>query len=45
MDDKFIIQTANFTYSSFYKNREMYFVSQDKYIKENLEKIFIKDWN
>jgi hypothetical protein len=23
----------------------MYFVSQDKYIKENLEKIFIKDWN
>lgn len=45
MDTKFIIQTANITYSSFTKNREMFFVSFNKNILDNLKKIFEKDWN
>ncbi len=44
-DDKFIIQTANLTYSAFKTNRETFFVSRNKNIRDSLKKIFEKDWN
>lgn len=44
-DDKFIIQTANLTYSAFTKNRETFFVSTNPEIRNSLQKIFDKDWH
>ena len=44
-EKQFSIQSANLTYSSYNKNREFIFVSDDKTIRENLEKIFLSDWN
>ncbi|UFX82710.1 phospholipase D-like domain-containing protein [Candidatus Absconditicoccus praedator] len=45
LDDKFIIQTANFTYSGFFRSKELFFISEDENIRESLEYIFEKDWN
>lgn len=42
-DDAFIIQTANLTYSSFFSNREFFFLSYDPVIQSNLKAIFAKD--
>lgn len=44
-NNKFVIQTANITYSSFFKNREFFFVSDNNIVFDNLKKIFEKDWN
>lgn len=43
-DDMFIIQSANFTYSTFNSNREIFFVSRDSLIRESLKNIYLKDW-
>ena len=43
-EDSFIIQTANLTKSSFDKNREYVFSSQNENVRKSLEKIFEKDW-
>ena len=40
----FVIQTANLTYSAFFKNREYFFVGQDEQIRESLRYIFEQDW-
>ena len=42
-DDAFIIQTANLTYSSFFSNREFFFISYDPIIHSNLQALFVKD--
>lgn len=42
-DDAFIIQTANLGYASFFNNREFFFISHDRRIRDNLEKLFAKD--
>lgn len=44
LDDAFWIQTANLTHSSFFKNREHFFYSENQEILENLEYIFDKDF-
>jgi len=44
MDDKFWIQTANLTHSSFFKNREHFFSSSHSWVYESLKWIFLKDW-
>lgn len=43
-DDYFIVQSSNFTYSFFYKNREFVFKSWYSPILISLKKIFDKDW-
>lgn len=43
-EDSFIIQTANLTKSSFDKNREYVFSSQNENVRKSLEKVFEKDW-
>lgn len=43
-EDSFIIQTANLTKSSFDKNREHVFSSQNENVRKSLEKVFEKDW-
>lgn len=43
-DDKFIIQTANLTYSSFNKNREMFFLGSDTGVVKSLQNVFYNDW-
>ncbi|NOZ44342.1 MAG: hypothetical protein GXP45_04330 [bacterium] len=43
LDREFWIQTANLTHSSFFKNREYYFVSQDTGVYQSLQTIFDKD--
>ncbi len=45
LDDKFIIQTANLTYSAFFRSAEIFFVSQDKDVLDSLNYIFQQDWN
>lgn len=42
-DNAFIMQTANLTYSSFFNNREFFFVSHDAAIHNNLAELFQKD--
>lgn len=42
-DSWYIIQTANMTYSSFAKNREIYFLSYDDATLASLRHIFMKD--
>lgn len=44
-DRLFVIQSGNLWYSTFYKNREHFFVSDNKDILKNLNHIFEKDWN
>ena len=44
-EKNFAVQSANLTYSSFNKNREFIFFSEDKILQQNLEKIFLYDWN
>ncbi len=45
LDTYFWIQTANLTHSSFFKNREHFFVSQHTWMLESLERVFEKDRN
>lgn len=47
IDNKAIISTWNFTYSSFKKNRELFIITNDEEIVSNLNKIFSNDfiWN
>ncbi len=40
---KFVIQTANLTYSAFFKNREYFLLGEDKQIREGLNYIFNQD--
>lgn len=42
--DRFIIQTANMTYSSFTKNREIFFMSADTGVVQSLQTLFRNDW-
>lgn len=42
-DNAFIIQTANLSYSSFFNNREFFFLSYDPTILANLQMLFDKD--
>ena len=44
VDTWFLIQTANFTHSSFFTNREYFFWSHDLKVLKSLETIFTKDW-
>jgi len=44
LDDEFWIQTANLTHSSFFKNREHFFVSSNTGVYQSLLGIFKKDW-
>ena len=44
MDKSFIIQTANFTYSGFFRSREIFFYSENTNILESLEYIYQQDW-
>ena len=44
-DEAFMIQTANLTYSSFFSNREFFFISYDPIIHANLQALFVKDWS
>lgn len=39
------IQTANLTTSSYEKNREHFFYTEDRSLRENLQKLFSWDWN
>ena len=41
---KFVIQTANITYSAFFKNREYFLLGEDSQIREGLNYIFSQDW-
>lgn len=43
-DDTFIIQTANITYSSFNKNREVFFFGTDTWLLVSLHQLFYNDW-
>lgn len=43
LDDNFIIQTANLTHSSFFSNREHFFISSDSWVYNSLLTIFNKD--
>ncbi len=43
LDNKFIIQTANLTYSAFFRSAEIFFVSDNKDILESLRYIFEQD--
>lgn len=43
MDNTFIIQTANLTHSSFFSNREHFFISSDTWVYSSLLSIFNKD--
>lgn len=43
-DDKFIIQTANLTYSAFFRSSEIFFVWYNKNILKSLKYIFEQDW-
>lgn len=43
LDDSFWIQTANLTHSSFFKNREYFFVSSNTWVYVSLKTIFEKD--
>lgn len=45
IDSGFIIQTANLTHSSFVKNREHFFQSNDSGVRSSLHTIFEKDRN
>jgi hypothetical protein len=42
--DSFIIQTANMTNSSFRKNREVFFLSQDSGVLLSIRTLFSNDW-
>lgn len=44
-DFNFIIQSGNLWYSTFFRNREHFFVSENKEILNNLNELFDKDWN
>lgn len=44
-DESFIIQTANLSYSSFFNNREFFFISQNRAMHDNLKKLFAKDYS
>lgn len=44
LDDNFWIQTANLTHSSWFKNREHFFVSSHSGVYQSLRTIFQKDW-
>lgn len=44
MDTGFIIQTANVTYSSYNKNREIFFMGTDSGVLLSLQELFKKDW-
>ncbi|MEF2175565.1 MAG: phospholipase D-like domain-containing protein [Candidatus Absconditabacteria bacterium] len=44
-DFNFIIQSGNLGYSTFFRNREHFFVSENKEILNNLNELFDKDWN
>lgn len=43
-DERFIIQTANITYSSFRRNRELFFFGTDTGVSLSLQNIFASDW-
>lgn len=43
IDETFIIQTANLTHSSFFSNREHFFISSDSWVYNSLLTIFSKD--
>lgn len=43
-DDRFIMQTANMTYSSFNKNREVFFFWTDTWVTASLHQLFYNDW-
>ncbi len=45
IDSGFWIQTANLTHSSFFKNREHFFYSENTWVRESLNTIFDKDRN
>ena len=45
VDSGFWIQTANLTDSSFFKNREHFFYSENTWVRKSLNNIFEKDWN
>lgn len=45
MDKYFIIQTSNLTHTAYSKNREFYFVSENRQLKESLEYIYESDRN
>lgn len=40
----FIIQTANMTFSSFSKNREVFFMSTHTWVLASLQQLFDRDW-
>lgn len=40
----FIMQTANMTFSSFSKNREVFFMSTHTWVLESLQQLFNHDW-
>lgn len=43
-DSSFVIQSWNLWYSTFFRNREHFFVSDNKNILNNLNYLFDKDW-
>ena len=43
-EDKFIMQTANITYSSFNKNREIFVFGTDTWVVASLHQLFYNDW-
>lgn len=43
-EDKFIMQTANITYSSFNKNREVFVFGTDSWVVASLHQLFYNDW-
>jgi len=45
LDDEFWIQTANLTHSSFFENREHFFVSSNSGVYVSLKTVFDKDWD
>jgi len=45
VDSGFWIQTANLTHSSFAKNREHFFYSENTGVRKSLDTIFEKDWH
>lgn len=45
IDDEAVISTWNFTYSSFKKNREFFIFTKDKQILNDLNNIFLNDYN
>lgn len=44
LDHEFLVQTANLTHSSFFKNREYFFVGTHTGVRKSLQTIFEKDW-